>query len=229
MRTPRLFVDSAEVSAVEPLLRGSLVHGVTTNPTILDRAGRHASEIPALYSQWEGLGAREVFFQAWGEGPEELERRARELLALGELAVVKIVATAEGFPLAARLAREGAPVLLTGVYTAAQALAAACCSIRYIAPYLGRMRDGGLGDVEEIARMQAVAGESGTEVLAASLRSPQDIVDLVERGITAVTASPQVLAAMLASEASVDADGAFAAASSLQGAPEELRPAPDQT
>ena len=110
---------------------------------------------------------------------------------------------------------------------------------RYEVVPVGITRDGNWvltsGDPDQLRidaqnkTLPSVAGESGTEVLAASLRSPQDIVDLVERGITAVTASPQVLAAMLASEASVDADGAFAAASSLQGAPEELRPAPDQT
>lgn len=226
MRTPRLFVDSADAAALEPLLHGSLVHGVTTNPTILDRAGRTAAEIPALYAQWEHLGAREIFVQAWGEDAAATERRAREILELGERAVVKIVATSEGFPLAARLAREGAPVLLTGVYTVAQALAAASCSIRYIAPYLGRMREAGLGDVEEIARMQAVAGESGTEVLAASLRTPQDITDLAERGITAFTASPEVLAALLASEATDRAARDFGAAHSLQGAPAALSPVP---
>lgn len=226
MRKPRLFVDSAETAAVAPLLRGSLVHGVTTNPTILDRAGRRAEEIAALYAEWERLGAREIFFQSWGADRAAMERRARQILDLGERAVVKIVATPEGFSLASALSREGAPVLLTGVYTVAQALAAASSSVRYIAPYLGRMRDAGLGEVDEIARMQEIVGGAETEVLAASMRSPQDVVDLVARGITAVTASPQVLSAMLTSEATESTAVAFAFARSIQGTPDPLPPVP---
>lgn len=224
MRTPRLFVDSADTAAVARLLEASLVHGVTTNPTILDRAGRSAAQLPSLYERWAEQGAREIFFHAWGADSQDIERRARQILALGERAVVKIVATPEGFQVASRLARQGAPVLLTGVYTVAQALAAASARIRYIAPYLGRMRDRGTGDLEDIARMQSVALAAGTEVMAASLRSPDDVVALAERGITAFTVSPDVLQAMLASAATEEAAGAFEAAESLTDIPDDLVP-----
>lgn len=226
MRTPRLFVDSADTALIDPLLEGALVHGVTTNPTILDRAGRSVAEIPALYERWAAQGAREIFFQAWGDDREQIQRRARQILALGDRAVVKIVATGPGFAAAAPLARDGAPVLLTGVYTLAQALAAASARIRYIAPYLGRLRDAGLGDVAEIARMQSLAAAAGTEVLAASLRGPEDVVALAEHGITSFTASPQVLAAMLASEATDEASAAFDSAASLSAVPDDLVPTP---
>lgn len=224
MRTPRLFVDSADTALIDPLLESALVHGVTTNPTILDRAGRGAVEIPALYERWAAQGAREIFFQAWGADRQQIQRRARQILALGDRAVVKIVATDEGYAAAAPLARDGAPVLLTGVSTLAQALAAASARIRYIAPYLGRLRDAGLGSVEEIARMQSLAGAAGTEVLAASLRSPDDVVALAEHGITSFTASPGVLAAMLASEASDQAAATFESADSLRAVPADLVP-----
>lgn len=220
VKTPRLYADSADVRSVQPLLRDSLVHGVTTNPTILDRAGRDATEIPSLYAQWADLGAAEIFFQAWGKERELLERRARQILALGERAVVKLVATHDGYAVASRLAGEGAAVLLTGVYTLSQALAAASSGIRYIAPYLGRMRDAGLGDVEEIAQMQQLAASAGTEVLAASLRTPDDIVALAKVGIPAFTAHPDVLAGMLDCEATDDASSVFEAADSLRNVPE---------
>lgn len=216
MSAPRLYVDSAALDAVSSLLQQSLVHGVTTNPTILERAGRTVDEIPALYRRWADEGAREIFFQAWGGDAPVIEARAREILALGELAVVKIPATGAGFGVAARLAREGAPVLLTAVYTPAQALAAASCGIRYIAAYLGRMRDAGFDAVAEIARMQAVCGDSGTEVLAASLRTPDDIVTLAEAGVPTFTAAPEVLHALLAHPATDAATEVFEASASLR-------------
>src|SRR5699024_6722670 len=77
MRIPRLFVDSADTDAVAPLLERSLVHGVTTNPTVLDRADRTVADIAALHAEWQGLGAVEIFFQAWGDSRSEIERNAR--------------------------------------------------------------------------------------------------------------------------------------------------------
>ncbi|WP_035253729.1 transaldolase family protein [Agrococcus lahaulensis] len=216
MIAPRLYVDSADLAAVSALLADSLVHGVTTNPTILERAGRTVAEIPELYARWVEEGAREVFFQAWGADASALEERARAILALGDRAVVKVPATRAGFGVAARLAREGAPVLLTAVFTPAQALAAASSGIRYLAAYLGRMRDAGFDAVSDIARMQAACGGSGSEVLAASLRSPEDVVELAEARVPAFTAAPAVLEAMLAHPATVDAADAFEASPSLR-------------
>ncbi|MGG1910117.1 hypothetical protein AB1285_24715 [Microbacterium sp. NRRL B-14842] len=63
---PRLYVDSADTDRVARLLSAGVVHGVTTNPTILERGGRTAGEIPDLYARWVEEGAREVFFQTWG-------------------------------------------------------------------------------------------------------------------------------------------------------------------
>lgn len=55
---PRLYVDSADVDRVSRLLAAGVVHGVTTNPTILERGGRTAADIPELYARWEAECAR---------------------------------------------------------------------------------------------------------------------------------------------------------------------------
>ncbi|WP_293697000.1 transaldolase family protein [uncultured Agrococcus sp.] len=212
---PRLYADSAELDAVTPLLQGSLVHGVSTNPTLLERAGLTTRDIPQLTASLLESGAREVFLQTWGDSEQDLMRRAHELLALSDRVVVKVAATAAGFAVGSRLAREGIPVLLTAVYTPGQALAAASSGIRYIAPYLGRMRDAGLGDIDTIARMQRVCGRSDTEVFAASVRTPDDIVDLVEAGITAITAHPTVLRDLLYHDVTEQSAADFNAARSI--------------
>lgn len=216
MPAPRLYVDSADVRAVTELLTRSLVHGVTTNPTILERAGRTVADIPELYGRWAAEGAREIFFQAWGGESAALESRAREILALGDLAVVKLPATRDGFGVAARLAREGAPVLLTAVFTPAQALAAASCGIRYIATYMGRTRDAGYDLRGGVVRMQRLCEASGTEVLAASLRSADELLSLAEAGVPAFTASPAVLWELIDSAATVEAAAVFEASPSLE-------------
>lgn len=218
MTAPRLYVDSADVERVERLLSAGVVHGVTTNPTILERGGRTASEIPALYERWVGEGAREVFFQTWGGDRDSYLRNADGIRALGDRVAVKVPATAEGFAAASALVRDGATVLVTAVYTVAQALACASIGVRYIAPYLGRMRDAGLDGSALIARMQAVCADSETNVLAASLRSPDDIVGLREAGVPYFTAAPDVLDALLFDSVSDSSSAEFDAAMVRLGA-----------
>lgn len=211
-RERRLYVDSAEADEVGELLRDGLVHGVTTNPTILERADRSVADAPELYARWIAEGAHEVFFQAWGESRGALLRTAEGILALGPEVVVKVPATREGFVVAAELSRAGAPVLLTAVYSPAQALMAATLGVRYIAPYLGRMQDSGLDGIAEIAVMTAVVAGSGTDVLAASLRTPDAIVALAAVGVPYFTAAPAVILAVLHHDVSDRSSEEFEAA-----------------
>lgn len=209
---PRLYVDSADAERVGPLLRSGLVAGVTTNPTILERGGRTADEIPELYRRWVDEGAREVFFQAWGDDQAAMRERAERIAALGDRAAVKIPATPAGFAAAAAVVAQGTPVLITAVYSVAQALVAASIGAQYIAPYLGRMRDAGMDADRIIPEMQEVCAGSGTNVLLASLRSPEDIVAMRLAGIGMFTAAPDVLDRMLGHDVSASSAAEFEAA-----------------
>lgn len=209
---PRLYVDSADLDRVGELLTAGLVHGVTTNPTILERGGRTVAEIPDLYTRWVEQGANEVFFQTWGTDAAALLRHAEGILALGDKVAVKVPATREGFAATRVLVAGGATVLVTAVYSAGQALAAAAYGARYIAPYLGRLRDAGRDGTALIARMQEVCAGSDTDVLAASLRSPDDIVDLRLAGVPYFTAAPDVILALLNDEVSDSSAAEFDAA-----------------
>ncbi|WP_431805762.1 transaldolase family protein [Microbacterium paraoxydans] len=190
---PRLYVDSADVDRVSRLLAAGVVYGVTTNPTILERGGRTAAEIPDLYARWVEEGAREVFFQTWGGDTASFLRNAEGIRALGDRIVVKVPATADGFAAASALVRDGATVLVTAVYSVSQALACAAIGAQYLAPYLGRMRDAGMDAEVVIARMQEMCAGSDSNVLAASLRSADDLVGLRRSGVPYFTAAPDVL------------------------------------
>lgn len=209
---PRLYVDSADVDRVSSLLAAGVVHGVTTNPTILERGGRTAVEIPDLYARWSGEGAREIFFQTWGGDTASFLRNAEGIRALGDRVVVKVPATRDGFAAASALVSEGATVLVTAVYTVAQALACASVGAQYIAPYLGRMRDAGMDGDALIARMQEVCAGSDSNVLAASLRSPDDITGLRLAGVPYFTAAPDVIEQLLRHEVSDSSAAEFDAA-----------------
>ncbi|WEK61066.1 MAG: transaldolase family protein [Candidatus Microbacterium colombiense] len=215
---PRLYVDSADLDRVSRLLAAGVVHGVTTNPTILERGGRTAAEIPDLYARWEAEGAEEIFFQTWGGGTASFLRNAEGIRALGDRVAVKVPATADGFAAASALVRDGATVLVTAVYSIAQALACASIGAQYIAPYLGRMRDAGIDGDHVIARMQEVCAGSGSNVLAASLRSADDITGLRLAGVPYFTAAPDVIEQVLFHDVSDSSAAEFDAAMVRLGA-----------
>jgi transaldolase len=205
----RLYADTADRDEIRSLLGSRIIHGVTTNPTILRRSRLSLADAPGLYREWEELGAREIFFQALGETEDTLLNTAREIAELGERVIVKVPATRPGFAVGAKLAAEGTRVLVTAVYSVAQAAIACATGATYVAPYLGRLDDSGRDGIEEIATMIQILKDTDTQVLVASVRSPQALVALTIRGARHVTAAPHVITDAICHPDTVRAVSAF--------------------
>ena len=92
----KLYLDTADRSAAESLLATGLFAGVTTNPTILQRASKGVADLGDIYRWAIAAGAHEVFFQAWGTDAATLIERGQWLRDLGQEVVVKFVATRDG-------------------------------------------------------------------------------------------------------------------------------------
>lgn len=200
-RPLRLFLDSADTGAWARLLPLGFLHGVTTNPLLLARAGEACTvaNLARLAGVAADLGAREIHLQTWGEDADELAGRGLELAAVdrGPTVAVKVPATAAGFAAARRLAAAGARVTLTAVYAEGQVLAAAGLGAAYAAPYLGRLEDAGRDGRAVLLRMQALARQGGLRLLAASLRGADRVVDLAAAGLDTFTCGPAVAAALV--------------------------------
>jgi len=190
----KLYVDTADRAAAESLLTTGLFHGVTTNPTILQRAAMGASDLRDIYRWAVEAGAQEVFFQAWGEDAATLIDRGQQLRDLGREVVVKFVATRAGATACAALGARGIPTLLTAIYDAGQAIVAAAAGATYIAPYLGRLNDAGRDGIAEVLAMHEVLVATGstTKVLLASVRSVPDMVAMARHGVDCFTMAPAV-------------------------------------
>ena len=91
-----LYLDTADRAAAEPLLATGLFAGLTTNPTILQRASRGVADIEDIYAWARAAGAKEIFFQAWGEDKDTLVERGLRLSELGPDVVVKLVVSKAG-------------------------------------------------------------------------------------------------------------------------------------
>lgn len=217
----RLYLDSADEAAVCDLLGVGIFTGVTTNPTLMEQSGLRYEQVPSFYSAVVDAGASEVFFQAAGGTSAAFEAHGRELASVGARVVVKVPATRAGLSAAAQLAGSGVAVLVTAVYTVAQAVAAGRLGARYIAPYVGRMTDAGRDGIAVVADMQRALRGSGTEVLAASIRTVDVIDALAVAGIDTVSIGPAVAASMLSDESTDSAARTFERAAAALRAPRE--------
>ncbi len=210
-----IFIDSADLATIEQALNQGFVYGVTTNPTLLQRANVRIDKVPALAKRIIELGANELHLQVYAEDTSQMLADAARLIELDSTrVVVKIPATPAGYAATAKLAAQGVCVTLTAVYTVAQAVLATSVGASYIAPYLGRMRDDGLDAFALVGQMQRAlsAQDPSVQILAASIRAPAEVEALAELGIGAVTLPITVLQALPESPRTMTALAAFTAA-----------------
>lgn len=186
-----LYIDSASRSDVERLLATGLFAGVTTNPTILARAGLGIADTPAVVAWAQAAGARRVFAQVVGTTAEAMEQHGWELAGLGPDVVVKVHATLPGLTAARRLTHADVPVLVTAIYHASQAVLAQAAGAGWIAPYVGRMFGLGMDATAQVRQMSATlaAGGTGCRVLAASVRTADQVAELAAAGAADLTLS----------------------------------------
>jgi transaldolase len=194
---PHLLLDSADPGAWADIWPLGLFRGITTNPTLLRRSGRSCDMegLAALVAEALHVGCGELHLQAWGATEAELLARGRVLVGLApEIVVVKLPLTEGGLRAGRVLLAEGQRVTLTACYSPPQALAAAALGATYVAPYLGRISDGGLDGCAEVITMERCLRGLGaqTRLLVASLRSLAEITRLAAEGVDTFTLTPHL-------------------------------------
>lgn len=206
-QTVQLLIDHANLASIRGLLEYLPIDGVTTNPSILAREGGNPLE--TLRSIRRLLPDEAVLHaQAVATTPEALVDEARALRAeFGKNFYVKIPVTRAGLEAIKVLGKEDFPLTATGVYSPLQALIAAKAGARYAAPYVNRLDNMGVDGIGVAAQIHEifVANDVEADVLAASFKNSRQILELARLGIGAVTASPDVLASLVAHAATTEA------------------------
>jgi len=195
----RLYIDSADVKQIAHLVEYFPIAGVTTNPSIIVREKRPYLEL--LKEIREIIGEeRELFVQALGESSEEIVQEARFIQEqLPGVTIVKIPVTEEAIKAVKVLTKEQIPVLGTAIYTPLQALIAAEAGAKYVAPYVNRIDNlsgNGVKVVEDIAKLFSIYNLK-TEILAASFKNIQQVLDVCLAGAQTVTLPPDLIAKMV--------------------------------
>jgi len=210
-----LYLDSADITELRACLPHPVIHGVTTNPTLLKRAGVSRAALPDLLAELLSLGAKQVQAQVQSADVAGMLADADALLrsfGKGQL-VIKIPATRAGFQAGAQLSARGVPVTYTAVYAAEQAHFAAQLGAAYAAPYLGRLQDAGVDGLALIGQMQRLVAASGaaTRLLVASVRSRDAYLSLLDQGVGSITIPPRLFPELMDHEATRAAERGFLA------------------
>ena len=206
----KLIIDDADVSAIRRLVEYYPVDGVTTNPSILAKAGRPPFEV--LREIREVIGdERELHAQVVARDAEGMVADGKRIVAeLGSNTFPKVPSVPEGFKAMRMLVSEGIRVTATAIYTPMQAFLAAKAGASYAAPYINRIDNMGYDGVGVAMEIHDIFRANGLpcEVLAASFKNSQQVLELARYGGGAVTAASSVIEGLVknaAIDAAVDA------------------------
>ena len=205
----KLYIDTAHVADIREMMEYSPLIGVTTNPTLLSREG--GNPVETLLAIRRVIGDdRQLHVQVTEETPEAMVAEAQAIVRLlGENTYIKVPVGETGLRVTSELAAQGIGVTETAIFTAGQALMAARAGASYVAPYVNRLDNiqaDGVGVVADIAQIFALHGIEA-EVLAASFKSPQQVLRVALAGGHTATVAPDVLRTLLAhplTDAAVD-------------------------
>ena len=178
----RIFIDSADIADLKALVQTGLVDGVTTNPSLIAKAGRNLFE--ALKEICAAAAPGPVSAEVVAQDYDTMLAEGRKLRTLAENIVIKLPLTPDGLRACKTLVGEGHPTNVTLCFSAVQALLAAKAGASYISPFLGRLDDGGQDGMELVREIRAIYDQYGfkTQLLAASIRSALHVRDAALAG-----------------------------------------------
>jgi transaldolase len=191
----QLFLDTTDTKVLADLAATGLVDGVTTNPTLIAKSGRPMLEVIAEIC---GLVEGPVSAEVAATEHAQMLAEGRKLAGLAPNIVVKVPLTREGLIATAEFSREGIQTNVTLCFSAAQALLAAKAGASYISPFIGRLDDHGADGMSLIGDIRAIYDNYGfdTEILAASIRTPEHVRDAALHGADCATIPPSVFEAL---------------------------------
>jgi len=193
----KFFVDTADVAAIAEMNETGMVDGVTTNPSLIKQSGRDILEvIGEICAMVDGPVSAEVT----AVDADRMIAEGRKLAGIADNIAVKVPLTWDGLKACKVLSAEGHMVNVTLCFSANQALLAAKAGATFISPFIGRLDDINIDGIELIEDIRTIYDNYGfeTEILAASIRSVNHVLDCARIGADVITAPPAVLKSLIA-------------------------------
>lgn len=199
--TTKLFADGADLKGMLEMNSKAFIHGLTTNPTLMRKAGitnyvKFAKEV------LNEITLKPVSFEVFSDEVEEMKRQALTIANWGENVYVKIPVTDTGGKSMAEvigfLTERGVKVNVTALMTASQVSEVAKVLDKiapsYVSVFAGRISDTGRDPVPIMKHaLDILKTHPNAELIWASPRELRNIVQASEIGCHIITATTEIL------------------------------------
>ena len=189
----KIFLDSSNVEEITKAVGTGLIDGVTTNPSLMLKAGQDPTEILRevcdLFS-WDASVSAEVS----GDTSEEMLDMADEYINIHPSITIKVPCNVAGLLACRDLKSDEIAVNVTLIFSVAQAILASKAGAKYVSPFVGRVQDNNFDGVQLVGDIVKTfeTHERDTQILAASLRNVYDVSKCFQVGADIVTMPPKL-------------------------------------
>ena len=198
----QIYADGADKKGILDLYAKPYIKGLTTNPTLMNKAGIKDYEAFAR-DVLQTVTAKPISLEVFADEFPEMKRQARKIVAWGANVYVKIpITNSKGetsIPLIKELAAEAVQLNITAILTLDQvrsvvaALNPSVSSI--VSVFAGRIADTGVDPMPVMrASREILADQPKAELLWASVREVLNILQAEQSGCHIVTVQHDILA-----------------------------------
>jgi transaldolase len=186
----KFFIDTANLAQIQEANDLGILDGVTTNPSLMAKEGIKGSEaVNQHYKTICEMVDGDISAEVISTDFEGIIEEGKKLVAIHPNIVVKVPMIKDGIKAIKWFSDNGIRTNCTLVFSAGQAILAAKAGATYVSPFIGRIDDSGWDGVvliQQIAQIYAIQGFK-TEILAASIRNPNHIIQCAEAGADVCT------------------------------------------
>lgn len=186
----KFFVDTANLDQIRQAASLGVLDGVTTNPSLMAKEGiKGKANVLKHYVDICNIVDGDVSAEVLSTDYESMIKEGKELAALHKQIVVKVPCTADGIKAVKYFSDNGIRTNCTLVFSTGQALLAAKAGATYVSPFVGRLDDISSDGISLVAAIVEIYEYYGlaTEIIAASIRSTQHIIQCMEVGADVAT------------------------------------------
>jgi len=201
----KIFADEADLKGITELYRKPYIHGLTTNPTLMRKAGLSDYETFARAVLKE-VKSKPISFEVFSDDFPEMRRQALKIHKWQDNVYVKVPITntkgESSLDLIEQLAGDGVKVNVTAVLTCSQVEAVAAAldpSVpAVVSVFAGRIADTGVDPMPIMTEsLQILRGLPKAELLWASVREVLNVFQAAACGCHIVTVPHDILTKLI--------------------------------
>ncbi len=196
----KFFIDTANLDQIKEANDLGILDGVTTNPSLMAKEG--IKGIDAVMQHYKTICEMvdgDISTEVVSADFKTIIEEGQKFAAIADNVVVKVPMTKDGVKALKWFSDNGIRTNCPLIFSAGQAIVAAKAGAAYVSPFIGRIDDSGWEGMELIQQLVNIFEIQGyeTEILAASIRSPNHIIKCAELGADVITSPLESILGLL--------------------------------